>query len=272
VGGTRRPRTGADVDVVALPGPRRRERRTSRTARLLPSARSLAVGLALLLAGVGAYFVARETSIFAIREIEVQGARPATAAQIEAALAPLVGRSLVGFDVGDARQRLSAIPAVSGATIDRAFPHILRIHVRLERAVAVARQGSDAWLVSSTARVLRRLTRPYPALPRIWLPRSVDIGENSTLVGEAAGAVAAVAPLAQIHFPATVRSVVVRDGDLALVLARGGEIRLGTTGDLRLKLAIAARILPLVVGGKYIDVSVPERPVASPDSQVVTIG
>jgi cell division protein FtsQ len=271
VGRTGREQTGTDVGVASLARARRPER-PRRTARLLPSARSLAAGFALLLAGLGAYFAARETSVFAIRTIEVDGARPATAAEVERALAPLVGKSLVGFHTGEAQQRLSAIPAVSGATIDRAFPHTLRIRVRLERAVAVARRGSDAWLVSSTARVLKKLTRPYPPLPRIWLPRTVDIGENATLDGEAAGAVAAVAPLAEIHFPATVRSVVSRDGDLALVLARGGEIRLGNTGDLRLKLAIAARILPLVVDGKYIDVSVPERPVASPDSQVLTRG
>jgi cell division septal protein FtsQ len=272
VGVTRGPQGGKDVDAVALTGPRGRERRAPWTACLLPSGRSLAAGFALLLAGLGAYFVARETSIFAIQRIQVEGARPATAAQVEHALAPLLGRSLVGFDIAQARQRLSAIPAVSRATIDRAFPHTLQVHVRLERAVAVARHGADAWLVSSTARVLRRLTRPYPPLPRIWLARSVDVSENSTLDGEAAGAVAAVGPLAEIRFPAAVRSVVIRDGELVLVLARGTEVRLGSTGDLRLKLAIAARILPLVAAGKYIDVSVPERPVASPDSQVLTRG
>jgi cell division protein FtsQ len=230
------------------------------------------VGFALLLGGVGTYFGARETSIFAIRAIQVEGARPATVAQIERALAPLLGTSLVGFDTGDARRRLSSIPAVSHASIDRAFPHTLRVRVRLERPVAVARQGADAWLVSSSARVLGRLTRPYPPLPRIWLPRSVDVSENATLGGDAAGAVAAVRPLGELHFPSVVRAVVIRNGELVLILPRGTEVRLGNTGDLRLKLAIAARILPLVAAGKYVDVSVPERPVASADSQVVTRG
>jgi len=272
MGGTERQPGRSDVDVVALPRPRRRERRVPRAARLLPSGRSLAAGFALLLAAVGAYFLARETPVFAIRQIQVEGASPATAAQVERALAPLIGRSLVGFDTAEARQRLGAIPAVSSAAIDRAFPHSLSVHVRLERAVAIARSGAEAWLVSSRARVLGRLTRPYPTLPRIWLPHSVHVSENTMLGGEAAGAVAAVAPLGEIHFPATVRSVVIRNDEFVLVLARSGEIRLGSTGDLRLKLAIAARILPLVVGAKYIDVSVPERPVASPDSQVATRG
>ena len=35
------------------------------------------------------------------------------------------------------------------------------------------------------------------------------------------------------------------DGELTLVLASGTELRLGDSGDLRLKLAIAKQILPL---------------------------
>ena len=49
------------------------------------------------------------------------------------------------------------------------------------------------------------------------------------------------------------------------------QVRLGDAGDLRLKLAIAKRILR-VVGGTaatgYVDVSVPERPVANSNPQV----
>jgi hypothetical protein len=84
--------------------------------------------------------------------------------------------------------------------------------------------------------------------------------------------VQAIVPLRDLRFPAEVRSVVAHDGDLTLVLAAGRDIRLGDGGDLRLKLTIAARILPLTIGGSYIDVSVPERPVTSPDSQVVSQG
>ena len=60
--------------------------------------------------------------------------------------------------------------------------------------------------------------------------------------------------------------------ELTLVLGGGLELRLGDTGDLRLKLAIARRILratgAAAGGGGYLDVSVPERPVLSANSQV----
>ena len=56
------------------------------------------------------------------------------------------------------------------------------------------------------------------------------------------------------------------------MLAAGLELRLGDSGDLRLKLAIARRILAATgaarAGGGYLDVSVPERPVLAANSQV----
>ena len=134
--------------------------------------------------------------------------------------------------------------------------------------VAGLRRGSDAWLVSSTARVLQRLERPYPRLPRIWVPRSADIAVNSTLGGLGAQGVAALAPLRPLRVGADVRQVQTGDGELTLLLASGTEIRLGDSGDLRLKLAIVKQLLPLTTGARYVDISVPERPVASFNPQV----
>jgi hypothetical protein len=48
------------------------------------------------------------------------------------------------------------------------------------------------------------------------------------------------------------------------VLRDGLEILLGDTSDLLLKLTVAAQVVPLLDDGMlYLDVSVPERPVAS---------
>jgi hypothetical protein len=60
--------------------------------------------------------------------------------------------------------------------------------------------------------------------------------------------------------------------ELTLILGGGLQVRLGDTGDLRLKLAIARRILArtgAALGGTgYLDVSVPLRPVLSTQPQV----
>ena len=154
------------------------------------------------------------------------------------------------------------------ARFDRAFPHTLKVWVRLERPVAVLRQRADAWLVSASARVLGKIERPYPRLPRIWVQRSVDIAVNSTLGGPGARGVAAVAPLRPLRVGADVRQVLTADGELTLVLASGTELRLGDSGDVRLKLSIAKQLIPLTSGAAYVDVSVPERPVAGYNPRV----
>jgi cell division protein FtsQ len=219
-------------------------------------------------AGIGSYVLARQTSVFALTKIEVEGAPPSVAAEIQATLAPYRGTSLVSFDRSRAARRLSAVAEVATARLDRAFPHTLKVSVRLERPVAVLRRGADAWLVSASARVLRELQRPYPRLPRIWVPRSVDVAVNSTLGGIGAQGIAAVAPLKTLRVGADVREVLTDGGELTLVLGSGMQLRLGDSGDLKLKLSIARQLLPLTPGAAYVDVSVPERPVAGYNSQV----
>jgi cell division protein FtsQ len=249
---------------MAVRAPRRR-----RGARGRPRALLIApLALVLVGAAVGAYVLARQTGVFALERIEVDGAPPAVAASIRKTLSPYMGRSLVRFDAAAASRRLSAVSQIADAHFDRAFPHTLKVHVHTERPVAVLRQGADAWLVSASARVLRPLERPYPRLPRIWLPRSVDVAVNATLGGLGAQGVAALAPLQPLHVHADVRQVMTGNGVLTLVLASGTELRLGDAGDLRLKLAIAKQLLPVTGGARYVDVSVPERPVAGYNPQV----
>ncbi len=224
---------------------------------------------ALVAAGAGAYVAARQTSLFALGRIDVAGAPAPVAAQIRSVLDPYVGRSLVRFDPGEASRRIAAVPEIADARFDRDFPHTLKVRVRLERPVAVLRKGADAWVVSATARVLRKLEkRPFPQLPRIWLPASATVTVNATLGGVAAMGVAALAPLHSLRLGVHVSQVRMGDGELTLVLRSGPELRLGDSGDARLKLAIAKQILPLAAGARYVDVSVPERPVAGYNPQV----
>ena len=256
----RRPRTTARADVVPFPA---RKRPEPQAVRWLPSTRSILSGLALLLAAAAVYLIARETSVFAVRTIEVRGASPTVAARVRSALEPLLGTSLVGFSRDAADRGLYALPQIAGASYDRDFPHTLRVFVRVEQPAAVLRRGAEAWLVSSRARVVRLLAvRPYPPLPRIWIDRTVDVSEGATLTGYPAQAARAAAVVERIRVPGSIRLIRASEQELTFVLASGREIRLGDAGDLRLKLAIARRILPVTADARYVDVSVPERPVA----------
>jgi cell division protein FtsQ len=243
--------------------PARGRRPRTRQESWLPSVRSLLLGGVILLAAGTAYLAARETSLFAVRSIEVRGAPAELATRVRAALTPLVGSSLVVFDSGAASRRLATLPDVAAASFDRDFPHTLRVFVRAERAVAVARQGSDAWLVSARARVLRQLeAKPYPTLPRLWLPGSTDVAPGQTLAGSPAKAAGALGAAGSLSLPGAVRTVRADDSELTLVLASGLEVRLGDPSHLALKLAIARRIVPRARGACYVDVSVPGRSVA----------
>jgi len=234
----------------------------ARTARWLPSARSVAIGCSLLALAGGAYLVALKTSVFAVQRIQVEGAPPALADQIRSALAPLEGKSLVSFSRSDADRRLAGIPQIASVGYDRDFPHTLRVKVSVERPVAVLRKASDGWLVSSTGRVLAAL-RPgsYPPLPRIWLAAETDVSVGASV--ETGDAITVAAALPAAHLPAHVLAV--RDdggGQLVVQLPGGREIRLGDVSNLAVKLAVAAAVLPHARDALYVDVSVPTRPVA----------
>lgn len=252
--------------------PARRPAASLQLARLAPSGRSILIGLAILALAAGGYVAARETSIFAVRAIEVRGGDGALRAQVRAALAGEMGRSLMKIDGTGLGRRIAPLPGVRSFEYDRAFPNTLRIVLRPEVPVLVLRSGPDAYLVASSGRVIRRLTQPRLShLPRLWVTRQVQVRVGEALPASAADAASAVAPLRAAPLPGGVRFV--RGGkELTLVLAGGLEVRLGDHGDLQLKLAIARRILrasaAAASGGGYLDVSVPERPVLSLKAQV----
>jgi len=240
--------------------------------RALPSGRSLAIGFAIVAGAVGLYAMARFTPMFAVQRIEVEGAPPAVAAHVRAALEPLEGTSLVALKGSAVQRALAPLTDVSTATYDRAFPHTLRVIVRPETPVAVARQGEEAWLVSSEARVISSVPLgTQRTLPRIWLSSSASPQPGSALTDRpAVRAVRALARARRSRFPERILFVRFREHDLTFVLGSGLELRLGDIRAVRLKLAVAAQVLPGLVqtgGYSYLDVSVPGRPVAGSNSQ-----
>jgi cell division protein FtsQ len=240
--------------------------------RTLPSGRSLLIGFLIVGAAVGLYVLARVSPMFALQRIEVEGAPPSVAAHVRTALEPLEGRSLLSLDGAAVQRALAPLTDVSTARYDRDFPHTLRLVVRAERPVAVARRGASAWLVSGDSRVIAR-TPPgtHRDLPRVWLSGSADPQPGAALTGGSAlRAVRALARAQSAHFPGRILFVRPREHDLSFVLASGLELRLGDVRAIRLKLAVAAQIVPkLLQDGTYayLDVSVPGRPVAGSNSQ-----
>ncbi len=254
-------RKRATATAAVLPAPSG----TPSLRRLAPSGRSVAVGIALLALAGGAYAVARETSVFAVSRVEVVGGSPRARAEVRAALASEIGRSLLKVSGGEIDRRIARSSDVMSVSFDRAFPHTLRVVVRSERPVLLLRRGSESWVVSARGRVLREVKSPHlSSLPRMWVSRDTSVAVNTILVPESGGTAAdALAPVSH-SLLGRIRFVRSDAKELTLVLRTGLEIRLGNIQDVRLKLAIARRVLGvegLYATRGYVDVSVPERPV-----------
>lgn len=239
--------------------------------RLVPSGRSLVIALLVVGGAALAWLGAKDTGVFAVRTIDVAGAPPGVESQVRRALAGTRGTSLLEVDLDASLRAVESLPTVASARFDRAYPHTLRVVVEPEQAVAVVRQGADAYLVARSGRVIATSgRRARPRLARVWVQRDVQLRLGAVTEGDLRTAVSAVAPLAGSRFPGRVRTVTATPEALTLRLRSGLEIRLGDALDLPLKLAVAARVIPLLAAdAAYLDVAVPERPVAGTlDSQV----
>lgn len=231
---------------------------------LLPSGRSVAVGLALAVSAAAAYVGARESSLFAVTALDVRGASPALAAEVRKALRPLVGASLLTLEPHDVDRLVLALPQIAAVTYDRAFPNALVLRVEAEQPLAVVRRGREAWLVSRRGRIVEKLApQTQLALPRIWLTRTADVRLGGTLAeGGGAEGVAALNPVAEAGLGGHVVGVRTSSGRLVYRLRSGLDVRAGRPVNLALKLAVARRILQEAAVTGYLDVSVPSRPVA----------
>lgn len=242
--------------------------------RFAPSLRSLAVGVIVAAAAALAYVGARQTSVFAIQTVRVEGVPPALAHRVESALQPLDGTSLLKLRPDDVSRLATALPDVASVSYDRAFPNTLRVHVEPEQPLAVLRRGPESWLVSRHGRVTQKIPKgTFGGFPRVWVPRSVDVALGGTMgAGDGAAEIAALAPVRAAGLSARVLTVQITAGQVTYALRGGLELRVGSTDNLPLKLAVAREILGRETLLGYLDVSVPERPVGGSNPRVSGTG
>jgi cell division protein FtsQ len=242
-----------------------------------PARRTVVLALAALAGLALAYAVARETPLFAVGEIEVSGASPDVRREVKGVLSELVGTSLVEVDASDVEAEIAALPSVLGATVDRSFPHVLRVAVVPEEPLAVLHGRDQAWIVSRRLRVIRAVEAP-PGLPRVRSSAAAELAPGEAVADTDAVALLHLLAAVPRDFPVRIRAA--RGGEEErprLVLAGKTELRLGSADDLDAKLAAAAAVLDSLPreearGLAYLDVSLPQRPVALPKSQVSSEG
>ncbi len=213
--------------------------------------------LALLLTG---WFWLRDSSLVAVRRVEVTGVPGAQGAHIRVALEQ-AARSMTTLHVrrGALDTAVAPFSLVKRIEVATDFPHAMRIHVVTNVAVGAVVVDGRRIAVTSDGTLLRDVTAPA-TLPQIPL-QSTPAGERLT----EPAAVAAVAALgaAPRALRTRVEGVVPdSEGGLTIQLAHGPLLVFGSGERLTAKWAAAAAVLadPDAAGATSIDVSAPERP------------
>lgn len=235
----------------------------SRAARWL-----LAVLLVVVLAAGGAWWM-RASTLFLVERVVIPPLVNVAPAQVRAALAPAVAQNLLAVSTGELESRLRALPYVAEAHVYRRFPDALEVELTEHREVAQVK-GADGrrWLLAADGRILRRATKDSREL-LIVPAQSIRPRPGEHLPPEIAKAVA-LAPLLDdgAVWPEQGRPShvnVEEDGRCQLVLADGGEVRLGEPVTLKQKLMVASAYVDpnssYHTRFLYVDVSVARRPV-----------
>ena len=231
---------------------------------LPPQIRRRLVGLALLLAvlACGYLFWLRDSSLVAVETVTVTGVTSDDAGRVRAALAAAAREmTTLHVDRGRLEEATATFPAVRSIDVRPDFPSGMRIRVVEHRPAAMLVSGSERVPVAADGSVLSGL--PIRGrLPRVHvggaLPdRRISAGPALSAVRVAGGAPAALRERVE---------GVRRDGGNGLIapIENGPRLIFGGATRLRAKWAAAIRVLADAdaAGADYIDVRIPERPVA----------
>jgi cell division protein FtsQ len=220
------------------------------------------VALALVLALLGgAWMWLRDSSLVAVRRVQVAGAGGPDGPAIRSALIA-AARNMTTLDVKMSQLRMAVqpYPVVKSLRVSTQFPHGMRIHVVEQVPVAVVDVAGQRTAVSGDGTLLHDVTA-VGSLPTISL--GIEPG-GSRLTGYALTEARLLAA-APWQLLGKVRQV--SDGPahgLVAQLRNGPSIYFGDDGLLGAKWTAAAQVLAdsRSTGATYIDVTVPGRPAA----------
>jgi cell division protein FtsQ len=223
--------------------------------------RALLAAAATLLALTGAYFFARDSSMFEIRKVTVAGVSGPDAPKVESLLRQSArDMTTLNADAGELRKAAAAYPTVKAVEIDRDLPNAVTLTVHENRPVATVESSGRKVPLAADGRLLNGATAPEN-LPEL----EVDQPSGSRIRDRrgrqlVALVAAAPEPLRRRALDAQLS----KDTGLTLTLDRGPALYFGDAADLPAKWKAAARVLadPTAEGATYIDVRVPERAAA----------
>ncbi len=212
-----------------------------------------AVVLAVLL--IAAYVVVRSTSLSAVENVSVLGVEGPNASETRHALEQAaVGQSTLGFDVGALREAVADQTSITGVDAHTRFPHGVQIEVHQRVAVGALSVDGRRIAVATDGTLLPEWNAAD--LPIVNGGRATGgrlVAEHRTAARVLAGA---PAPLAKKVTRIDRTTIVRLDDGPALLFHDGSRVA------AKWMAATAVLADPSSVGSTWIDLRVPERPVA----------
>jgi cell division protein FtsQ len=236
-------------------------------AALTPSPRArrwllISVVVAALLVALYMLWL-RDSSFVAVEQVTVTGLTSEDSERVRTALAATAETmTTLHVDQGRLQDAAAAFPVVARVEAKPEFPHGMTIHVVEHRPVALAVAGGAEQPIAGDGSVLEGIAVEGD-LPTIALHVTMPQRRLGPGAARDAALVAGAAP------PVISRRVdsIAREGGARGVVAEledGTELVFGTTEALAAKWAAAIRVLAAedAAGATYVDVRIPERPVA----------
>jgi cell division protein FtsQ len=223
--------------------------------------RLLVVPLALAVLVAGGFLLVRDSSLVAVKHVDIEGARGAEAGKVRSAL-KAAAREMTTLHIRrDAlRAAVRSFPTVRDVRVERELPDRLKLTVVGRPAVAALVAGGQQVPVAADGTLLRG--SPVPAdVPELRVgapPAGTRLAEPRAL--RALALVAAAPDAMRKHVERAGQG----DQGLEARLREGPAVIAGDARRLRAKWVAAARVLgdKGARGAEYVDVRVPERAVA----------
>ena len=234
--------------------------------------RWLIVALLLAIALIAGYMLWFRTSSFvAVEDIKITGTEQLP--EVESALrAAAEQQSTVHPDAEALQAAVAGNPLVANLAIDTDFPHTMLLDVEVRTPVAYLED--EGVVVAGDGVVLDRSGNAPEGVPSIQLDKEIkggDIGNGSgptagleVLSGEQLEVARVLGAAPGPLFDEVNGAAYTKDLGITVDLGPGLELRFGDAGAAPLKWKAAAAVLadPKFEGATYLDLAVPDRPVA----------
>lgn len=220
-----------------------------------------AVVLALLLIAV--YVVLRTTSLSAVENVTIVGVEGPNASETRHALEQAsVGQSTLGFDAGALREAVADMPSITGVDVHTRFPHGVQVEVHQRIAIGALSVDGRKIAVATDGTLLPE-----------WDAGDLPIINGGRATGGRLVAEHRAAATILAGAPEALRAKTARiDKSTIIRLADGPALLFHDTDRVAAKWLAATAVLadPSSVGATWIDLRVPERPVAGSGAPPLT--